>query len=218
MKIVILLGAPGSGKGTQADMLEADMGLKKLSTGDMLRAIAQQENDLASQIRAVMDSGGLVSDDLIIEVIRERMRQSDCADGVILDGFPRTLTQAKYLDNFLSNDAHFSDAQIYTIFVKVDDNLIIKRITGRFSCKACLNIYHDIFKPTQEEGVCDKCGSQEFIRRQDDNEEVIKKRLESYNNETLPIMEYYGKRDALFVINGENHIPNIYKELSQYIG
>lgn len=215
MKIIILLGPPGCGKGTQAEKIERQLGLKKLSTGDMLRDIAKQDTPLSSQIKTVMESGGLVSDDLIIKVIQNRILSDDCRNGIVLDGFPRTLAQSKYLEQFLSEN--LQDMELHIIFIEVGDISIVKRITGRFSCSKCLAGYHDEFKPTKKTGVCDHCGSTEFSRRKDDNEDTIQKRLDSYYRDTKPIISYYTEKKLLKKIAGEQDMSAVYQDLTNII-
>ena len=217
MKIVVLLGPPGCGKGTQADLIEKNYGLKKLSTGDILRDIAKQSTDIAKQLKLVMESGGLVSDELIIKVIEKRLLEDDCINGVILDGFPRTLTQANYLDEMIGNNSNFNNAKITIISLCLDDNTIIKRITGRFTCRKCLAGYHEIFKPTKVPDICDICGSNDFFRRDDDSKEVAINRLKNYYKDTAPIVNYYEKRKDFISFNADSDINKIYQKLISYI-
>ena len=217
MKIVILLGPPGCGKGTQADLIEKNYGLKKLSTGDMLRDIAKQDTDISKQLKLTMDKGELVSDELIIKVIEKRLLESDCINGVILDGFPRTLPQAHYLDEMISISNHLNNAEIHIISLSLSDKSIIERITGRFTCRKCLAGYHDIFKPTKLSNICDVCGGQDFFRRDDDSKEVVLSRLTSYHNDTAPIVNYYKNSKELMSLDADSDIDKIYQEIISYI-
>lgn len=217
MRIIVLLGPPGCGKGTQAEILESELGLKKLSTGDMLRDIAKQDSPLSTEIKTIMNSGGLVSDELIIKVIEERIAKYDCKGGIILDGFPRTLAQARHLEKLLLENSELQNSELNIISIEVNDISIVKRISGRFSCSKCLSGYHDEFKPTTKPGICDKCGSTEFTRRKDDNKDTVKKRLDSYYNDTAPIIDFYEEKKMLNKIDGEQNMKKVFEDLRSYI-
>lgn len=208
--IIILLGPPGAGKGTQAKLLEQEFHIVQLSTGDMLRQKAKDTDALAEKIKAIFTAGGLAPDELMIEMIRDRISKDDCKNGFILDGFPRTVPQAEALDKMLASENLKLDA---VIELKVDEEALIERITGRTSCAKCGASYHAKFNPPKVEGVCDICGSTEFICRSDDNEETVRKRLKAYHENTAPILPYYKGKNMLKQVDGMLGVDDVSQEI-----
>jgi adenylate kinase len=196
---IILLGPPGAGKGTQAAWIRDRFGIPQLSTGDMLRAAVANGTEVGRQAKAIMEAGKLVSDDVINAIVAERIDEPDCALGFILDGFPRTLEQARALDGMLAERGQEIDA---VIEFRVDQAALVERISGRFACARCGAGYHDTFKKPKVEGVCDVCGSTEFVRRKDDNAETVAARLEAYDAQTAPLLPYYRERGNLRSVDG----------------
>lgn len=207
---LILLGPPGAGKGTQAEKIAAKHGIVQLSTGDMLRAAVKAGTEIGLKAKAIMEAGGLVSDEIVVGIISERLDQPDCANGFILDGFPRTLQQAAALEKLLDQKGKTLDA---VIEIRVDDEALIERITGRFSCAKCGAGYHDKHKQPETAGVCDKCGSTEFVRRADDNEETVRKRLMAYYRETAPLIGFYFAKDQLKPVDGMADIDEVSRQI-----
>jgi len=205
---IILIGPPGAGKGTQARLLEEKQGMCQIATGDMLRAAIKNKAPLGLEAKSLMDAGKLVPDDLMIRMIEERIAKPDCGTGFILDGFPRTVPQAQALDIMLSKQGKKLGA---VIELKVDENALIERVSGRFTCAKCGAGYHDTFKPTKVAGVCDVCGSTEFTRRADDNAETMKTRLAAFNEQTAPILPYYKAKGLLKVVDGMATMPDVAK-------
>ncbi len=202
---IILLGPPGAGKGTQAKMLETKRNMVQLSTGDMLRQVVATGSELGQEAKRIMDSGQLMPDALVIQLISERIDQ-DCGDGFILDGFPRTVRQAESLDQMLAEKGLKLEV---VIEMKVDDEALIARIIGRFSCAACGAGYHDEFQRPKVADVCDACGGTEFVRRADDNEETVRARMEAYNSQTAPILPHYDAKGALRTVDGMASIEEV---------
>ena len=207
---LMLLGPPGAGKGTQAKRLEDGRGLIQLSTGDMLRAAVASGSEIGQQAKAIMERGDLVSDEIMIAMIRDRIQQPDCANGFILDGFPRTTAQAEALDEMLDDMNVILD---HVIEMKVDDAVLVERISGRYSCEKCGAGYHDSFQKPQTEGVCDSCGSTEFTRRKDDNAETVASRLEAYHAQTAPLLPYYDGKGALKSVDGMAEIDEVTRQI-----
>ena len=208
---IILLGPPGAGKGTQAKRLETSRGLVQLSTGDMLRAAAASGSELGQQAKRIMDAGQLVPDEVMIQMIAERTDLPDCAQGFILDGFPRTMPQAEALDRMLTAKGRGLDA---VIEMKVDDEAMVERITGRYTCAKCGAGYHDRFQQPKVAGLCDACGGTEFERRADDNEETVRARLVAYHGQTVPILPYYGEKGILKSIDGMAPIDRVTQQIN----
>lgn len=212
--VYILLGPPGAGKGTQARMLEETHGLVQLSTGDLLRAAVAAGTDAGKRAKAVMEAGDQVSDEIVIDILRDRLAEQDCAGGVILDGFPRTTVQADALDTLLKANLQCINA---AISLEVDDTAMVERISGRFTCGACGEGYHDTFKPTTEPDTCDKCGSTEMKRRADDNAKTVAQRLEAYHAQTAPLIEFYEGTGALHRVDAMGEIEKIASLLSAVV-
>lgn len=211
---IILLGPPGAGKGTQAQYLSTSFGIPKLSTGDMLRAAVAAGTDLGKQVKDIMARGQLVSDDIVVKLLRHRIRQADCNNGFILDGFPRTLAQANALDDMLIKEKKHLN---HVIELAVDDKKLIERIAGRFSCKKCGTGYHDSFKQPKQSGVCDECGATEFVRREDDKAETVAKRLDAYHAQTAPLLPYYQGKGLLRAIDGMASIEEVTGQIDKVV-
>jgi adenylate kinase len=211
---VILLGPPGAGKGTQARMLEEKFGLVQLSTGDLLRAAVAAGTDAGKAAKSVMESGGLVSDEIVLAILKDRLTDDDVKAGVILDGFPRTTAQAQALDVLLSETGQTIDA---AISLEVDDEAMVGRISGRFTCGSCGEGYHDEFKPTARVGVCDKCGGTDMKRRADDNAETVRERLKSYHAQTAPLITYYEQQGSLSKVDAMASIDDVKASLDQLV-
>lgn len=207
---IILLGPPGAGKGTQARIIEKERGLVQLSTGDMLRAAVAAGTEVGLRAKEVMEAGGLVSDEIVIGIISDRIDEPDCQNGFILDGFPRTLPQAAALEKLLASKGKSLNA---VIEMRVDDEKLVERITGRFTCGDCGEGYHDVFRKPKMDGVCDNCGSSNFKRRADDNEETLRARLLSYYKETSPLIGFYFAKENLESIDGMADMPEVTKQI-----
>ena len=211
---LIFLGPPGAGKGTQAKLLEDRYNLVQLSTGDMLRKAIADETEVGLQVKEIMSEGKLVSDDIMIAIISDRIDQADCQNGFILDGFPRTEAQAAALEEMLSQKNKTLNG---VIRLMVDEEALVARVCGRFTCASCGEGYHDDFKPTQQEGVCDKCGSTEFKRRSDDNETSIRTRLTAYHEQTAPIIPFYQNKGLVHEIDGMVAIDRVSQEIKETV-
>ncbi|WP_265529077.1 adenylate kinase [Sphingomicrobium marinum] len=201
---IILLGPPGAGKGTQAKRLESARGMTQLSTGDMLRAARKADSPIGAQVRDVMDRGELVSDAIVSALIGEHLE--DAANGAIFDGYPRTQHQAEALEMLLAERGRTLS---HVIELVVDEDALVRRIVGRFTCGECGQMYHEDFHPPKKEGVCDKCGSTEFKRRPDDNEETVRKRMEEYRAKTAPILPFYEERGLVRQVDGMGSVEDV---------
>ena len=208
---IILLGPPGAGKGTQARMLMDSHGMIQLSTGDMLRAAVKAGTEVGKRAKAVMDAGDLVSDEIVIGIVSDRLDEPDVKSGVIFDGFPRTDAQAKALDALLAEKGMSLDA---VVSMEVNDDLLVDRVSGRYTCGNCGEGYHDRHKIPAQEGVCDKCGSTEFKRRPDDNAETVRARLTAYHADTAPLIAYYQGTGKLKTVDGMADITDVTKAIT----
>ena len=211
---LILLGPPGAGKGTQAQQLAKNRNLIQLSTGEMLRAAVKAGSEIGLKAKALMDKGELVSDDVVVGIIAERIEKPDCKNGFILDGFPRTLQQAAALDTMLASKGDRMDA---VIELKVDYNRLVERIVGRYACAKCGEGYHDRFKRPKVRGVCDVCGSTEFTRRADDNAETVTTRMMAYYRETSPLIGYYFCKGNLHAVDGMAPIGDVTRQIDEIL-
>ncbi len=211
---LIFLGPPGAGKGTQAKKLVDLLGIPQISTGDILREKKREDSPLGHKVREIMSEGKLVPDEIVIEIVKERLGKPDCGKGFILDGFPRTIPQAEALEKILAEMRKQLDAVVY---IDVPDEELIRRISGRRVCEECGEEYHIIFKPPRVEGVCDKCGGK-LIQREDDKEEVVKKRIEVYNESTAPLVDFYEKKGLLKKINGVASMENVFESIKTSLG
>lgn len=211
---VVLLGAPGAGKGTQAKKLVEKYGIPQISTGDLLRAAVAAGTELGKEAKSYMDRGDLVPDSVVLGMVKERLSQDDCKKGYILDGFPRNTKQAEALDEMLAS-LNMPLTAALSVDVPFDD--LMKRLTGRRTCKSCGQMYNIYFSAPSKEGTCDKCGG-ELFQRDDDKEETIKKRLEVYNAQTAPLFDYYKKKGILKSVAGTGSIDEIFKSVCDALG
>jgi adenylate kinase len=210
----IFLGAPGSGKGTQASLLSKEFLIESISTGDLLRKEVEKNTEIGIIAKKQMDSGALVSDEVVIEIIKEKIATKSCERGFILDGFPRNINQAIKLEEMLEK----SNKEITKVFnFNIEESILIKRIAGRYTCKNCSAVYNRYFKPTIKEGECDNCGSNELENRSDDNEETVKNRLKVYKESSFPLIEYYKKKHLLVSINALKMSTLVFEELKSNI-
>lgn len=207
--IIVLLGPPGVGKGTQGALMAEELHISIISTGDLLRDKVNKETDLGKLAKGFMDKGELVPDELIVGMIKERTKEKDCKRGFILDGFPRTLSQAESLENMLEQN----NLGVDMVFLfNVSEQEIIKRLTGRRICERCGALYHVYYNPPHKENICDRCGGK-LITRDDDNEETVKNRIEVYEKNTAPLIGFYKKQNKLYTINGTGKVEQIFKEI-----
>ena len=203
---LVLLGPPGAGKGTQAERIAAKYDIPHLSTGEMLREAVAADTQLGRRAKAIMDAGQLVPDDVMNRLVAERIAQPDAARGFVLDGFPRTLAQARALDDLLEQRGQRLNA---VLEFAVDDDALVDRISGRFACARCGAGYHDRFKRPKREGVCDVCGSREFVRRDDDKAKTVRARLKAYHAQTAPLLPYYRENGTLAAVDGMAEIDDV---------
>ncbi len=211
--ILILLGAPGVGKGTQGALISKEYGIPQISTGDILRSEVKNETELGKKAKAYMEKGELVPDDVIIEMMEKRIKEDDCKNGFILDGFPRTVAQAEAFDRMLAKNGLELDK---VILIDVPEEEIIDRLTGRRICPNCGAVYHIKNNPPKVEGVCDRCGSK-LIQRDDDREDVVRKRLEVYKKSTMPLIDYYTKTSKLVKVDGTGDIEEIFARIKKIL-
>ena len=208
-KIIVLMGAPGAGKGTQARLLQERLGLPQISTGDIFRVLAEASTPLAEEVRMVLAAGKLIPDDLVVRVVHERTSREDCQGGYILDGFPRTTAQATMLERLAIEQGH----KVIALFVDVPFDVLEKRTAGRRTCPVCGEIYNVYFKPPKFDNVCDRHPEAELIQRTDDTPEKIKVRLETYKQQTEPLLEYYRASKRLYKVDGMREPEKIYEEI-----
>ena len=211
---IIFLGAPGSGKGTQASLLSASLNIESISTGDLLRKEVEKKSKIGVLAKSQMESGALVSDEVVINIIKEKITTKSCENGFILDGFPRNINQALKLEEMLEN----CKKKIDKVFnFEVEEDVLIKRIAGRYTCKKCGAVYNRYFKPTSKDGECDNCGSNELENRIDDNEETVKNRLKVYKESSFPLIEHYKKKHLLVSIDALKISTLVFEELKSNI-
>jgi adenylate kinase len=211
---LILLGPPGAGKGTQAEKIAKEFNIPHISTGDIFRANIKNETELGLKAKQYIDNGELVPDSVVVAIVEDRIKQDDTKNGFLLDGFPRTENQALALDEVLNESGISLDA---VINIKVDSQVLVSRITGRRICKDCGATYHIEFNPPAEEGVCDLCGG-ELYQRSDDNEDTVQNRIDVYNKQTAPLIEYYSKQDLIKTIDGEQAIDKVFTDIVKKLG
>lgn len=211
---LVLLGAPGAGKGTQAKMLIEKYTIPQISTGDILRKAVADGTPLGKEAKVIMDQGGLVSDKIVLGLVEERVKQPDCQGGFILDGFPRNTAQAEALDTMLSD---MKMPLTVALAVDVDQSELLKRLTGRRTCKDCQQMYNIFFTPPKSDSKCDKCGG-DLFQRDDDKEETIKKRLEVYNQQTAPLIDYYSRKNIMKSVQGTGSIEDIFTKVTAALG
>ena len=210
---IIMLGAPGAGKGTQAKKIAAKYDIPHISTGDIFRANIKNGTELGNKAKTYMDQGLLVPDELVVDLVVDRVQQDDCKNGYVLDGFPRTIPQAEALDKAL---AEFGDKIDYAIDVNVPDENIVKRMGGRRACVGCGATYHLVYAPTKTEGICDVCGK-ELILRDDDKPETVQKRLNVYHEQTQPLIDYYTGQGVLKTVDGTKNLDEVFGDIVDWV-
>ena len=211
---IIMLGAPGAGKGTQAKKIAAKYGIPHISTGDIFRANIKNGTELGKKAKTYMDQGLLVPDELVVDLVVDRVNQDDCENGYVLDGFPRTIPQAEALTEALEKMGQKVD---FAIDVNVPDENIVKRMGGRRACVTCGATYHMVYAPTKKEGICDTCGG-ELILRDDDKPETVQKRLNVYHDQTQPLIDYYTSQGILHTVDGNVDIDDVFRAITEFLG
>ena len=212
-KIIVLMGAPGAGKGTQARLLQERLHLPQISTGDIFRALKTAQTPIAQEVRDIMQRGQLVPDEVTIQLVKERTAKDDCANGYILDGFPRTPTQAASLEKLAAEQ----DKQILAVQIDVPDELLEKRMTGRRNCPVCGEIYNMYFKPPRHDNVCDLHPDAQLVHRADDNSETVRKRLATYAEQTRPLIDFYRSKNLLRSVDGSRGAESIYQDIEHIV-
>ncbi|MBP9791867.1 MAG: adenylate kinase [Rickettsiales bacterium] len=207
---LVLVGAPGAGKGTQGDVIVKEFSITRISTGDLLREEIRKETELGQEVKSILASGQLVSNDIIMSLVKKEIARHS-KNGFVLDGVPRTVAQAEEIDQFLLES--FGKKMDLVVALGISETKLIKRLSNRFYCKSCNESYNKLYKNPKISGVCDVCGSHDFITRSDDNEEVIKERFKLYESQTLPILSYYKKQKIVLEINADNDVKNISEEI-----
>ena len=211
---IIMLGAPGAGKGTQAKKIAAKYGIPHISTGDIFRANIKNGTELGKKAKTYMDQGLLVPDELVVDLVVDRVKQEDCKNGYVLDGFPRTIPQAEALDKALTDLGEKMD---YAIDVDVPDENIVRRMSGRRACVGCGATYHLEYAPTKAEGICDVCGA-ELVLRDDDKPETVQKRLAVYHEQTQPLIDYYKEKGVLHSVDGTKDMEEVFQSITEILG
>ncbi|AYW49100.1 adenylate kinase [Tetragenococcus halophilus] len=211
---LVLMGLPGAGKGTQAEKIIAKYNIPQISTGDMFRQAIAKKTDLGLEAKSYMDKGELVPDEVTNGIVKERLAESDTEDGFLLDGFPRTLDQAEALDDMMEDLSKKIDA---VIEIKVPEEVLVERLSGRYICRDCGATYHKIFNPPKVEGTCDRCGGHDFYQREDDKPETVRNRISVNVKNSEPILEHYNKKGLLYSIDGNREIDEVFAEIQQIL-
>jgi adenylate kinase len=211
---IVFLGAPGAGKGTQAAVVADKLGLAHIASGDLFRQAVDKGTELGKMVKAYMDKGTLVPDEVTVQLISERLNEPDCKNGCVFDGFPRTIEQAEALDKMMASRGQVIDKAIY---IEVPEKELLKRLTGRWICRKCQTPYHEVNSPPKVRGKCDKCGG-ELYQRADDTEETIKERLKVYFAQTMPLLDYYKATGKLAAVNGNQDIKEVSRKIVDILG